>query len=218
MKKLRPALVILLFLAQISIGSVSVRADIITQIATPFYGNAIETWDELPGGDASSPLSIFGGLATISGDYPFIWTTAYSLGTPGGLGLGPFDARAFDGTHGYVTSVSGGSADIVFATPVTDFGGYWGYSADGYPPAIFTFYDSHGSVIGSEDFTYTSPNNDGTLEWQGWHSSVPIGSISYTGYWVADDSLRIVTVPEPGISVLSTCFILIFCKVRKVFG
>ena len=211
----RSALVILLTLAQITIWSVSLRADI-TPVISPFYGNALETWDELPGGYASSPLSIFGGLATISGDNPFIWTTAYSLGTPGGLGLGPFDARAFDGTHGYVTSVSGGSAQIVFDLPVTDFGGYWGYSAEGYPPATFTFYDSQGSLIGSEDFTYTSPNNNGTLEWQGWHSSVPISSISYTGYWVANDSLRITIAPEPSTSVLLICSVLVTGMARRL--
>ena len=206
----RSSLITLLIVVLATTWPHALRAGI-TSIDNPFSGNALETWEEFPAEYASSPLTIFGGEATISGDNPFIWTTGYSLLSPGGLGLGPFDARAFDGAQGYVTSFSGGSAQIVFASPVTDFGGYWGYAV-GYPAAVFSFFDSQGSLIGTEDFAYSSPNNNGTLEWQGWHSSVPVHSISYTGYWVADDSLRLTVVPEPltspwligGLLVIST--------------
>jgi len=92
-----------------------------------------------------SPATIFGGQGTISGGNPFVWMTTFALGTPGGLGLGPFPARAFDGTHGYATSVSPGTARIGFRSAVTDFGGYWGYAV-GSPAANFKFYDFQGTL------------------------------------------------------------------------
>jgi hypothetical protein len=197
---MRATLVLVTILSQISVWSHSLRAGI-TSIIDPFSGDMVETWEEFPVANPGSPVMIFGGQATISGDNPFVWMTTYSLGTPGGLGLGPFPARASDGTHGYVTSVSPGAARITFQLPVTDFGGYWGYAVE-YPAAIFNFYDSQGLLIGSENFNYSSPNNDGTLQWQGWHSTVPIASVSYSGHWVANDSLRIALVPEPRVNLI----------------
>ena len=188
-------LVIAAILSQFILNPGLLRADI-TLIGNPFLGDSMETWEEFPVANPGSPAIIFGGRATISGDNPFVWMTTFTLGTPGGLGLGPFPARAFDGSHGYVTSVSPGTGRISFLSPVTDFGGYWGYSV-GYPAATFGFYDSQGSLIGTQSFTYTAPNNNGTLEWQGWHSTVPISSVEWTGHWVANDSLRIIVVPEP---------------------
>jgi hypothetical protein len=194
------AAVVVTILLHLIVGTRSLRADI-TLIAEPFTGSAVETWEEFPVANPGSPATIFGGQATISGDNPFVWMTTFVLGTPGGLGLGPFPARAFDGTHGYTTSVSPGTARISFQSPVADFGGYWGYAV-GYPAASFMFYDSEGALIGSESFTYTSPNNNGTLQWHGWHSTLPISSVEYTGHWVANDSLRISVVPEPSTTWL----------------
>ena len=176
----------------------------VTSLPAPFTGDFRETWEQFPVDYPGSPVTIFGGQATISGGNPFVWMTTYTFGTPGGLGLGAFTAKAFDGTHGYVTSISPGTAVINFQSPVSDFGGYWGYATE-YPAAIFNFYDSLGSLIGTESFTYVSPNNDGSLQWQGWHSTIPISSVVYSGHWVANDSLRITVVPEPGTNALLLC-------------
>lgn len=192
----------------------SVRADI-SSIPNPFTGSAIESWENHPVVNPGSPTPIFGGQATISGDNPFIWMTTSELGAPGGLGLGPFPARAFDGMLGYVTSVSPGTAQIRFLSPITDFGGYWAHAV-GYPPVSFAFYDPQGTLIGSQNFSYSSPNNDGTLEWQGWHSTVPISSIEYSGHWVANDSLRFAVVPEPSTTCLFVAAVLAVIGWRRL--
>lgn len=207
------SLIIIAILSQSILGP-SVQADI-TRIARPFTGDFMETWEGFPVANPGSPLPIFSGLATISGENPFVWMTTFSLAMPGGLGLGPFPARAIDGTHGYVTGVSPGIGRVDFQSPVTHFGGYWGYAV-GYPAAAFSFYNSQGSLIGSKSFTYTAPNNNGTLEWQGWHSTVPISSVEWTGHWVANDSLRITVVPEPAITWLFLVAGLVLSGRRKL--
>jgi hypothetical protein len=136
------------------------------------------------------------GKATISGGNPFIWKTTERFGQSGGLGLGAFTAKAHDGIHGYTTSQQNGTAQIDFKVAVTDFGGYWAHAvgfAEVRPPTTFSFFNSHGGLVGSETFSYSRPNNNGTLEWQGWHFSEPVSRISYSGDWVANDSLRIST-------------------------
>ncbi len=182
----------------------TLRADV-TSIANPFSGDALETFEEFPLGIITTqPLTIFGGRATISGSYEFIWKTASTLGTPFGFGLGPFDAQAYDGTHGYGTSLAYGTTQITFSSPVTDFGGYWGSAVTPLIPTTFDFYGSGGTLIGTSSFTYSSPNNNGTLEWHGWHSDVPIYSMDYSGGWVVNDSLRLTLVPEPSSLALAS--------------
>jgi hypothetical protein len=212
-RRWQKTLMIVAILLQLILQPSLLRADI-TPITDPFTGDFIETWEGFPVGYPGSPATVFGGRATISGDNPFVWMTTFTLGTPGGLGLGPFPARAVDGSHGYVTSVSPGTGRINFQAPVTDFGGYWGYSV-GYPAATFGFYDSQGSLIGTQSFTYTAPNFNGTLEWQGWHSTVPISSVEWTGHWVANDSLRIVVVPEPATGCLLVVAGVVLCAGRN---
>jgi hypothetical protein len=176
----------------------------ITPIANPFTGDGLETWEEFTAGQIGSPVTMFSGEATISGGNQFIWQTEYMLGAAGGLGLGPFDARAYDGTQGYVNSIYEGITQITLRSPISDFGGYWGSGVEWgtTPPVLLTFLDSQGSSIGTTSFTYGSPGNNGTLEWQGWHSSLPVYGITYYGNWVASDSLRYTLAPEPSLGAL----------------
>ena len=176
----------------------------------PFTGDAFESWEEFSLGQTTSPLTIFGGAATISGSGQTIWQTTSTVGGPGGFGIAFMgsldspafrDAVAFDGTQGYGT-IGGGT--ITFSSPVSDFGGYWASATYWFstPAVSFTFYDSQGLSIGTADPIYDLPDYNGTLEWWGWHSSEPIYSITYSGTAVANDSLRYTLAPEPSSCAL----------------
>ena len=65
-----------------------------------------------------------------------------------------------------------------------------------------SFYDATDALIGTSSFNYVSPDSAGALEWQGWHSSVPVSRLTYNGHAVATDSLRATVVPEPTTFVL----------------
>ena len=174
-------------------------------IPSEFTGSAIETFEELSRANVSAlqnvEVPIFSGLATISGPNEYIWLNGTQLAYPGTFGLGYYNARAHDGNQGYGTSLAYGTSRITFATPINEFGGYWG-CASTTTPMVFAFYDGNGAAIGSKSVVYSAPNNDGTLEWFGWQSSVPIGRVEYSGTWVVNDSLRLQVVPEPDCTVL----------------
>jgi hypothetical protein len=181
----------------------------IQRLDSEFAGEATESWESYSRANVSglvnTPLPIFGGKGTISGQNEYIWITQYGIADPntGGFGLGGFAARAHDGTQGYGTSLSYATSRITLVSPAFAFGGYWGTD---YPsnPIHFAFYDSQGALIGSDDRPYTAPNQNGTLEWFGWQSTTPISRIDYSGPFVVNDSLRIGAVPEP-----STCLLIV---------
>ena len=186
----------------------------ITVIPHPFTGEAEESWEEFPVGfTPTSLMPIFDGAATISSSSAYVWMNTPELGIPGGMGLGPFTAKAYDGTQGYASSAAGITAEIIFNSPVLNFGGYWGNGV-GDPDTVFTFFDNNGAVIWSDSFHYVSPGNDGSLQWRGWHSEGPIHALRFSGYWVVNDSLRLSTVPEPsaGIILLLSSAILMFAR------
>jgi hypothetical protein len=172
-----------------------------------FVGEATETWESFSRAQVYDlrhvELPIFGGAATISGDSEFIWISQIGVAEPntGGFGLGANAARSHDGVQGYGTSLAQGSTQITIPKPVLHFGGYWG-AASGSGPISFRFYDSGGTLIGSDSVIYTRADIDGVLEWAGWQSTTPIGRVEYSGGWVVNDSLRISNVPEPSISWL----------------
>jgi hypothetical protein len=175
------------------------------RLADEFSGTAIETFEGLSRNDISAlnnvEVPIFSGLATISGPNEYIWLNGTQLGYPGTFGLGYYNARAHDGNQGYGTSLSYGTSRITLNQPAYAFGGYWG-CASTTTPMVFAFYDLNGGLIGSDSVRYSAPNNNGTLEWFGWQSSVPVGRVEYSGTWVVNDSLRLQVVPEPGSAAL----------------
>jgi hypothetical protein len=131
----------------------------------------------------------------------------------GGFGLGSYAARSHDGTQGYGTSLAYGTTRIDFASPVSQFGGYWA-SASTTIPIMFSFYNAQGSLVGTDSVLYSAPNNNGTPEWFGWNSVVGISRIDYSGSWVVNDSLRFTNVPEPSSATLLSLATCIFVTLR----
>jgi hypothetical protein len=180
-----------------------------------FVGTTSETWESFPnysvgGGvnDLPNPSDIMGGFAAISTTAPggmivyepAIATAFFGLGTSG-------DAKASDGVKGMGIDDEG-TTTIVFDSPVTDFGAFWGAATgSGFPdPANVTlsFFDAATALIGTENFNYSrSTTGDGLLEWHGYHSTIGIKSLSYTGIFVVTDGLQAnvsaatASAPEP---------------------
>lgn len=140
------------------------------RVSTEFAGSALENWETFSRanvlGLSGVLLPIFGGVATITGPNEYIWISQIGIADPnsGGFGLGAYAARSHDGSQGYGTSLSFGTSSIVFNTPVTQFGGFWG-SASTTDPITFNFYNTQASVIASDYVTYSAPNNNGI--WSG---------------------------------------------------
>jgi len=190
----------------------------LSAIPTEFTGSATETFEELSRVNVQALVNvevpIFSGLATISGPNEYIWLNGTQLGYPGTFGLGYYNARAHDGNQGYGTSLAYATSRITFNTPISGFGGYWG-CASTTTPMVFAFYDANGASIGSASVVYSAPNHDGTLEWFGWQSSVPIGRIEYSGTWVVNDSLRLQVVPEANCAVLFSTGLALWLARRR---
>jgi hypothetical protein len=152
------------------------------------------------------PTAIFGGSATIgSSDSLLIWDMIdadWSLVDSG-------DAQAVDGTQGFGLDQN---FDESFDTVIIDFlnddvlqfGGWFGAvtgAGAGFPdpaPITFTFYDAGGSLLDTIVVLYShSSTDDGLLDWHGFESAVPLGSVGITGTYFVMDSLQ-KNVPGPG--------------------
>jgi PEP-CTERM motif-containing protein len=190
-----------------------------TSIA-PFAGTHSEGWETfvpyrqyggppylyLPAGQA-----IMAGFATIGSDTANT-LLVYRPGTSssfriGDSGVPPYgEAQVAEGSQALGVSSSTSTTFIDFATPVTDFGAYWGAPTRGSPASFqVTFFDSLGSSTGTEEFTYDrSAFADGLLEWHGWHSTVPVARVAFQSYSSVIDGLQAEPVPEPGTLVLLT--------------
>jgi hypothetical protein len=98
-----------------------------------------------------------------------------------------------------------GIAQWTFASPVSQFGGYFQNNSR-FDDAVVDFYDHSGSLIGS--LTATIPKGTSNWTWNGWHSDTPIAGIVITGndtgflngfIWYDDFELTVAaaSVPEP---------------------
>lgn len=181
----------------------------------PFTGQLSESWESFAtsppeGPYLPSPSTIMGGAATISGAQMAVFQPGvfdWSLGSSG-------YAQTANGTRAFG---AGGAGDqtttILFATPVSDFGGYWGAFTsvyDGDPALIaISFYDATDALLATQVASYSRPS-DGVLEWHGWSSTVPIKRISFVEHRVAVDSMQASPVPEPTSLLLFaiTCLVL----------
>jgi hypothetical protein len=56
------------------------------------------------------------------------------------------------------------------------------------------------------------------LQWMGWHSTVPISSVRYTGHWVANDSLRILLVAQPPPMIMCPEPLVLNCTNGSAIG
>lgn len=179
----------------------------------PFAGTMTETWESFPNYSTpgeqylNSSTTIMGGNASIAGSIMEIYQPTVA---PWGLSISGL-AQVSDGVKGLGLGTTNNSAVITWAAPISTFGGYFAApTGAGYPdPATITvsFFDTVSTLIGTETFSYstsTNPNGaDGHLEWHGWTSSEPIGSISITGDYIAMDGLQATLVPEPSTFALA---------------
>jgi hypothetical protein len=138
----------------------------------PFVGTNSETWEEFAEGTTlDDGTSIFGGIATISGDgemlieHRFFMCSVFARPSDGFLLMDQ------DRPNDLIT--------ITFSQTVSAFGAYWGSGRHcfGDPPTILTFKDVNGNVIGSDSFVY---EGDGTLTWHGYTFQTPVKTITRT--------------------------------------
>ncbi|MHC4217339.1 MAG: hypothetical protein ACYSU7_02675 [Planctomycetota bacterium] len=173
----------------------------------PFAGTFSETWEgfdnyqDNPNTNEPSPASILDGEATITVALMSIYepgVAEFLLGTSGA-------AQVADGVKGMGIGFEDFDtvALIEFETPVTDFGAFWGAATGsifGDPAAIaITFFDLDAAPIDTVTIEYShSAGGDGNLDWHGWHSQTPVGSITYSGNFVVIDGMQVIPVPGPG--------------------
>lgn len=135
------------------------------------------------------PIPIFEGQATFDDTLAHMVVISYVWQGPAGV-VHPYNGNLFSG--GVV-----GPEFIQFATPVSDFGGYFttvGATGDGQ----IKFYDGEGLVFETMPMTIVP----GEWLWQGWHSDVPVTAVeiiggSVPGVSVQCDDLVATLVPEP---------------------
>ncbi len=93
---------------------------------------------------------------------------------------------------------------IVFAEPVSKFGGYWGASTfyccgqEDPTNVDVKFFDASDGLIGVATFAYSRSipgfpgipiHGDGRLEWHGWSSNRPVKKVIYSGDYVVIDGV-----------------------------
>jgi hypothetical protein len=190
----------------------------VTPIA-PFLGEMKEDYTSFPiNWYHSGPMSIFDGEATLTSTSGWLWifnatTSPFGLGGSSGNGF----AQPYSGDVAFGHNTATGQAVIAFASPVSEFGGYWSHATGGDNRFEVTFKDSSGAVI---DFvTHTVQDPTGNLHWFGWQSATPIASIEIGGRYPVNDFLQASTGPgcyancdgstvEPILNVEDfTCFI-----------
>ena len=149
-----------------------------------------------------TPLPIMGGNASLYGRYEIAGGASFR-----------FLSNPFDEGEGNAPF----AANIVFDTPVVDFGAYWHTDAPLCPAGSevclgFTvkFLDTAGGVFYQEFFHYEEGpwdvmNGYHTFVWRGWTSSVPIASIDWgytSGHYVQIAGLQADPIPEPSTLLL----------------
>jgi hypothetical protein len=178
------------------IAPIAARAGGIVAI-DPFVGTSSENFDNTGVEGATQTLNVFGGLATIQ-----------NLTSGGALKVEL--SSSLDGVQEFPRSTPWmvgqlGIARWTFATPVSEFGGYFANNSR-FPDAVIDFFDRGGSLIG--ELSATVPDAALTWTWNGWRSDTPIGSIVMTGndvgflngfIWYDDFQLTVASaaVPEP---------------------
>jgi hypothetical protein len=163
-----------------------------------FTGDISESWQGFqnymfnPDFHEASPATIFGGQATITNPVMAIYEPGFA---EFGLGSSGLCAQVADGTKAMGLNGPDQTAVIEFATPVTEFGAWWGGTTGGKFPdpntIAVSFYDADGVLIEMLNFEYShSIQFDGVLDWHGWSISPPAATITYKSDFVAIDALQ----------------------------
>jgi FG-GAP-like repeat len=154
------------------VKAASTDAQQVTRVP-PFVGTHSETWERFGIIPIPSGTSIFGGIATISGDH---MVTAHVFQLCSVIG------RPSDGNILMDSDRPTGPLTISFSQPVSAFGAYWGSGFDpnpgfcyGNPPNILTFRDVAGNIIGTDSFTY---RGEIPLLWRGYRFGTPVKTIT----------------------------------------
>jgi hypothetical protein len=183
----------------------------------PFAGSLTETWESFPNYTVPvrptllpNPTAIMGGAAMISHPFmavyePTVSLAFFDLNTSGFAQVA--DGSKGIGSHSIASLSSSRTTTITFLSPISAFGAFWGALTGGGigdpNTVVLDFFDVFGNPIGTDSFAYShSSLGDGRLDWHGWQSSIPVGSLTYTGDFVAVDGLQADAVPEPGTLLL----------------
>jgi hypothetical protein len=206
---------LLLSLGLFLIPDRSSSATVVTSLGSEFTSPLTETWESFPldflTNHIPTSVPILNGGASAKG--ASLVTYIPGVFGPGHFGLGPFTAKVHDGKQGFGVSSSQASVTFSFAEPIIRFGGFWGISSDTQPVKV-TFLDADDEVLGTTEFFYSRPNNDGTLEWHGWQISTPVTKVTMSGAFFVNDALRVTQVPEPSSAVLIAIGALAFTSSR----
>lgn len=194
--------------AIVGLVATAATASALTSVG-PFTSTYSETFSEFPnfknGGDYST-LAIMGAVnpegtfTTAMSDMNQLNVYQPSVSEYAGFGMEGGYANTVAGPKGLGLFNMGASPDVTltFTNAVNYFGGYF---ADYYDaPAGVTFYDASGTQLGS---VQTVSNGGHLLTWDGWYSSDPIKTITFTdGYSTAMGDLQAgdiaLATPEPG--------------------
>lgn len=165
-----------------------------------FTGSLSEGFENVaPPAGYPTPLTVFGGAATMDDQLAHFNVIAFSWQGPAGS-FGPFNGNLFEG------SVAG-STLITFSSPMSQFGGFFTTSGT-LPNGQAIFRDAGGNVIETVAMSITPIE----WAWQGWTSTTPFTSIELIsanspGIGMQADDLQVTFAPEPasiGLAGLST--------------
>ncbi|MBI1333360.1 MAG: PEP-CTERM sorting domain-containing protein [Armatimonadetes bacterium] len=173
----------------------------------PFTGSMSEGFESFTNSQIAGhyqTMSIFGGGGTLNSvpmNAEHMYVYEPGAGATWGLGgLGSAGVNSGAKAVGFEDISANPSGDqngeILFASPVDSFGGYFALEASS--PAFLQFFDSAGMQIGTDQQLMSATN---VLQWQGWSSTVGISRIeivSRDNYLAMDDlQANTSTVPEP---------------------
>lgn len=155
-----------------------------------FTGSIAEGFENVaPPAGYPTPLTVFGGVATMDDQLAHFNVIAFSWQGPAGS-YGPYNGNLFEG------SVAG-STLITFNTPMSQFGGFFNTSGT-LPNGQAIFRDANGATIDTVSMTLVPTE----WTWNGWSSDMPFSSIELIsantpGIGIQSDDLQATFAPEP---------------------
>ena len=163
----------------------------------PFVGDHSETFEEFPVEKfGTTPVSIFGGLATVTGHNNLETATVHMFFE---CSL-DFFVVPHDGSKILGVNLSG-SMTIVFAQPLSAFGAYFANAANCVTdPQTVTFFDTAGVQIGEGNVAGIAA--DGGMIWHGYAFNTPVKTIVYKGDGPTIDGLQATLASNSGWSVV----------------